>query len=64
MEAEEGPSLDGVCLDMGKDYLDTLATAEKLTYWTAGVLVAAQEVQFKLDTGTDVTAISGGSQEI
>ena len=58
VEAKEGPMLDGMCFDTGEGYLDTLATAEKLMYWTAGVLMGAQEVQFKLDTETDVTAIS------
>ena len=60
VEAGEGPTLDGVCLDTdeGYMYLDTLIAAEKPTYWTAGVLVSPPEVQFKLDTGIDVTAIS------
>lgn len=43
--------------DVYSGFLDTVTTANQSS-WTATVMIGSQEVQFKLDTGAEVTAIS------
>ena len=49
------PSANEVCMDSA--FLDTLGSSNE-KFWTSMVTLQDQEVQFKLDTGAEVTAIS------
>ena len=44
-------------VDIDSSFLDTVTTADQSS-WTATVKIGTQEVDFKLDTGAEVTAIS------